>query len=1433
LAKPGYANQQDLLRWADSHEARGEFPRLIRRLILETTPGLTDLTFAAAEGTSVGGWDGVARTTVGTLFVPLGLSGWELSVDKNTTRKIDGDYEKRTESPDGSPTQECTYVQVLLRRWSKRKDWALQRSKEKRWTSVQSLGIDDIEMWLEEAPISHAWISERLELGPHGLRTVETWWANWSSATNPALPPELLLAGRENESQLLRNRQASMPQLTTIGASSRDEALAFLGAFVTLEDTAGQGAMMARTAIVDEVTTWRSLRLRTHPLILVANSDAVAAESGGASVHHIIVPVVGAASADIDLSPIDSGIASGFLKTALGETRAQDAEDLARLARISLLAARRRIATKPELLQPAWAGRPVQRMTRRLLLGNRWTGEDGDKAVISKLGGEPYGDIAEEIAKLNAGEDPFLTRVGHTVSVVSAYDAWILLKAELQTGDIERFREAVLEVLGAINPALDLPTDQRWQAAIRGKSKPHSHDLRVGVATSLALLGALGDRAIVGGTGTGAEWAGRIVWELLKQANDDPSGSAWASLDDVLPLLAEAAPAEFLAAVAKGLEGDPPLLRSIFGADDGGFFSHPTHSGLLWGLELSAWSSEYFGQATDLLAHLSEVDPGGRYSNRPINSLGTIFCPWYPQNAVDNTRRLDVIDALRRRHPAIAWTLMVSCLPQLMATSQPTYAPRYRQWKPPDAPVSVREYWDFIDGLIDRLMSDAGEDAMRWRELIDKLDDVPPDLRQRWLDRLRLMSGQASLTEVDRGWIWDVLRGLVARHREFEDAKWRLPEPQIDAIAEVADLFKPASPRIRHAWLFAEHAPSLDGVRRTNNHQDYEQALQKLRAEAIVEIAAGTSWDEIVQFARASKVPFTVGQAMVNADLSAFDDELSDLINSDDPAELEFARAYCIDRSAKHPGWLDAKLSDASLVPRHHARLLLCLTDHGKAWAAADAAGADVATEYWRAFSFLPRPDPIELATAATRMTDVGRAGAALDLLSLWLPDGDDHGITTAIEHALGQFLVQDQAAQRVPSEYDFERLFSYLDRSTSVPVARIGLLEWAYLTALEHTKRKLKLFDAMADAPDVFVDLVTRIYRPREPEEQEEDEQPTPVPDEGAARIAQNAWRLLNRWNVIPGTREDGDIDPAALRSWVTAAREQLKALNRAEVGDIHIGNILAASPIDPDGHWPIRAIRDLLEDLGSSDLERGFRTAIVNRRGVTSRGLEDGGGQERDLALDFRNQADRLGDRSPRTAAILRAIADSYEGDSRRNEADAERFRIGLEGSGGGPLRTAAHSGEDEVLYFAYGSNMSTARTEERVGKVRARGTARLAGHKIAFDKAGADGTGKTNIVPNKATDVWGVLFGISAEQFKKLAGYEVGYVEQSLSVRLGNEDVLARTFVADKRTRGLRPSREYLGFLIAGANEHRLPDGYAKALKAIKVANEDDKGGPPLAS
>src|SRR5213594_3263735 len=109
MARVGFANREELRNWADSKSADGEFPRLIRRLALETGRKLKRLDFPAAEGARLGDWDGTLLAGEATAFIPEGLSAWELSVRKNAGAKAGEDYEKRTNGPGASPTGECTY----------------------------------------------------------------------------------------------------------------------------------------------------------------------------------------------------------------------------------------------------------------------------------------------------------------------------------------------------------------------------------------------------------------------------------------------------------------------------------------------------------------------------------------------------------------------------------------------------------------------------------------------------------------------------------------------------------------------------------------------------------------------------------------------------------------------------------------------------------------------------------------------------------------------------------------------------------------------------------------------------------------------------------------------------------------------------------------------------------------------------------------------------------------------------------------------------------------------------------------------------------------------------------------------------------------------------------------------------------------------------
>jgi hypothetical protein len=51
-------------------------PILIRRLITETAGDLNELDMPGESGVATGGFDGIARASSGTAFVPSGTSVW-------------------------------------------------------------------------------------------------------------------------------------------------------------------------------------------------------------------------------------------------------------------------------------------------------------------------------------------------------------------------------------------------------------------------------------------------------------------------------------------------------------------------------------------------------------------------------------------------------------------------------------------------------------------------------------------------------------------------------------------------------------------------------------------------------------------------------------------------------------------------------------------------------------------------------------------------------------------------------------------------------------------------------------------------------------------------------------------------------------------------------------------------------------------------------------------------------------------------------------------------------------------------------------------------------------------------------------------------------------------------------------------------------------
>ncbi len=151
--------------------------------------------------------------------------------------------------------------------------------------------------------------------------------------------------------------------------------------------------------------------------------------------------------------------------------------------------------------------------------------------------------------------------------------------------------------------------------------------------------------------------------------------------------------------------------------------------------------------------------------------------------------------------------------------------------------------------------------------------------------------------------------------------------------------------------------------------------------------------------------------------------------------------------------------------------------------------------------------------------------------------------------------------------------------------------------------------------------------------------------------------------------------------------------------------------------------------------------------------------------------------------------------------------------------------------LTYFAYGSNMPSARLRERCPSARTLGKAELSGFELRWHKRSKDGSGKCDIVRVDAPEavVHGALYEIDASEraaLDRAEGAGHGYQEAAVVVLLDGVERRATTYQATDTDGSLRPYCWYRAFVVSGAREHRLPEDYIALLEAVHCIEDEDR-------
>jgi len=876
---------------------------------------------------------------------------------------------------------------------------------------------------------------------------------------------------------------------------------------------------------------------------------------------------------------------------------------------------------------------------------------EADLEVVRQLANEEFGSWISKIREiLQQPASPVALRNGRW-RVIDRKGLWQALGTRLFDDNLDNLKQWVITVLSERDPQFELPPEERYAASIHGKALRHSPELRKGLAESLALLGTQPDDLNNCSQNKPETIAVLAVREIFENAD----WVLWGSLNNLLPVLAEASPDEFLNSVENALQQTPCPFDELFSQEGNGITGGNYLTGLLWALETLAWEEKLLVRACVILGDLASHDPGGNWANRPANSLTTILLPWLPQTTASINKRKVALQTLRKEVPAVAWKLLLSLLPNQHQVSTGSHKPSWRNFIPDDwkKGVTQKEYWELVAFCAELAVSMASHDMEKLNELVGQLDNLPQPSFDKVLEHLS-SEAVCSKQEDERLALWTGLTEFASKHRRFSDAKWALSSEIVSKVEGVAAKLAPINPLNLHRRLFSGR--DIDLYEEKGNWEEQRQKLGERRQQAIRDILAYGGMDVIIQFAEAAESPSHVGHSFgVVAEAEADESILPALLETDNKKLAQFTSGYVWSRQYSNGwAWVDG-LDRSGWSVSQVSQFLSYLPFTEDAWGRAAAWLGESEREYWSRTSAKPYYTDGDLGSAIDKLIEYGRPYAAINCLNRMLHDRQLLDKSRSVKALLAA--VSSAEPSYAIDAYHIVEIIKALQDDPGTDTDDLFRVEWAYLPLLDrHRGGSPKLLEnRLASDPSFFCEVIRLIYRSKKDDKSERE------PGEQEESIATNAWRLLHEWRTPPGMQPDGVFLREQFTEWLEYIKEACAESGHLEVALTHLGQVLFYCPPDPQGLWIDQTAADALNGKDAEEMRSGFRLEVFNSRGV--HWVDPTGKPERELAEQYRQKADEVENAGyQRFAVTLRSQSESYDRDADRivaehkqeNEAD-----------------------------------------------------------------------------------------------------------------------------------------------------------------------------------
>jgi len=1257
---------KQLEEYAERRDSQGVIPELVYLLVKQSvTPSICRIPYGDAVNQP--GWDGIVETHNQFLeFVPKGRSFWEIGTGSDPQKKATGEFRKRSKKVSLEDKANSSFVFVTPRSsgsegWdvNRQEKW-IKRRKNSGWREIKIIDGVKLADWLREFPAIGRWLSKKIGLSStlDSLRTpLEHWELIQGSIKSPftSLPQKVFLVGRDNACTALQELFEGKMQLLLLFTEGQADLNDFISAYIASLDEETARSYCNRCLIIREKDAWYSFAEVREPHVFVADPrlgldteeeadlQTVAKRNG----HSVIIPISdawsGANPKIIRLrSPSRSQLEEVFINEGYSRTQAGE---LAGIGADRLGALRRHLSGFGSL--PPYATWDNAQFLAQAGLIGKWDGSNpADREALGKLLGKDYGEWIEIVRQETLRSDTPLIQKNEKWRVIARVEAWNTLGPRLSDDDLTRFEMVAVEVLGEDDPKFDLPPNEHYFANLRGKHIRFSSNLRAGIAESLALLGSR-PKALASCTQHMAESTAILV---VRQLLENASWERWASLDKILPLLAEAAPEDFLESIESSLtnvENNP--FHQLFAQESEGVLGGTIYtSGLLWALETLAWHPDYLIRVVLILGDLASIDPGGNWANRPKNSLANILMPWYPQTCASIEKRKAAINTLLLEQPEVGWKLILDLLPHSHGVTSGCRRPVWRQYIPSDwqEGVTKADYWKQIENYARIALEFSKAKPEQLCDLIKRLSDLPKPTHDILIQQLS-SADIKNLPDHQQVIIWETIGDIVRKHRRHADADWAMPEESIVNLETVAESLTPQLPELKYRRLF--NGDDFNLFEKIKDHRKEERRISQLRQKAIKEIYESGSIANMLKFAENASSPEHVGHVGLAAGFiedSTLDSHfLPELFHTEKEAYRRFIKGFVWSRfREKGLPWADSLLlKDWSKFQKNEFLILLPFIK--EVWSRAKNHLSEDENLYWDQVRVTYCPNYDDLALAAQKLIQYGRPNASIFLLRLANEEYFDPDLAS---QALFEGLKSIDPLRDFDRYCTLEILKRLQACSERVDPELLFKIEWGYLPLLHDFKEYSPkvLQNRLASDPVFFHEIISIVFRSKN--EENESQEPTKTQES----LARMGYHLLSNSIVTPGTQSDGSFNPEDFEDWLKEVKRLTKKSGHYNIALEQIGQLLTHAPTDPDGLWIHKTVAKALNDRTVQPMRSGFTMALFNQRGVYD---FSAGEEERTIAKENRQKAEALEHEGfSRFATAMRDFAGRYE---RQAEREADR--------------------------------------------------------------------------------------------------------------------------------------------------------------------------------